>query len=446
LELLRSIFAGADSKPLDAVVRQLVEKTQLRERLRSIPDVDAADIDRELDAFLATITARSAEGATLLDLAQELRAGLAQPDGVEEEIHEDAIQMMTSHKAKGLEWDAVIAPYLFRRIEWKNPEYPRVVSLGVDDLIICRDKDEYDQHARDIVLTRERQQCQRLYYVMFTRARKTLVLFDDETLMAAQKKGRAGEIAGDFLQFTSGPGRKILHSLPTEFIPQPVAAPAPSRPKPVLPALPKISAATLRQAVARSADFPRRITPHTLAVHSRDDAEPEKQAEQEDDATTHPVDGPGVLYGTWWHEFVQTLPWGQPITTWEKKFAEAQTHSPQPERAVREWNLFRNSALARWLAEPGRLIQVEVPFLWREAGQPCLEGIIDLAVYTESESAWRVIDWKTNRVGPTGRAGLVERYRGQIAAYVRALREILSADVKGSLYLTQSGEWVDVLP
>jgi ATP-dependent exoDNAse (exonuclease V) beta subunit len=86
-----------------------------------------------------------------------------------------------------------------------------------------------------------------------------------------------------------------------------------------------------------------------------------------------------------------------------------------------------------------------MPFLWRETGeQACFEGVMDLAVYTESESAWRVIDWKTNRVGPAGSDDLVEIYRGQIDAYVRALREMLSAEVRGSLYLTQTGEWIPV--
>jgi ATP-dependent exoDNAse (exonuclease V) beta subunit len=88
---------------------------------------------------------------------------------------------------------------------------------------------------------------------------------------------------------------------------------------------------------------------------------------------------------------------------------------------------------------------VELPFLWHKSGEDaCLEGVTDLAVYTERESAWRVIDWKTNRVGPTGSGGLVEVYRGQIEAYVRVLRAMLSTEVRGSLYLTQTGEWVDV--
>jgi ATP-dependent exoDNAse (exonuclease V) beta subunit len=55
-----------------------------------------------------------------------------------------------------------------------------------------------------------------------------------------------------------------------------------------------------------------------------------------------------------------------------------------------------------------------------------------------------VIDWKTNLIGPEGGAGLVEIYRGQIRAYVRTLREMLSTEVRGSLYLTQSGEWIEV--
>jgi ATP-dependent exoDNAse (exonuclease V) beta subunit len=69
---------------------------------------------------------------------------------------------------------------------------------------------------------------------------------------------------------------------------------------------------------------------------------------------------------------------------------------------------------------------------------------MDLAVYSASESAWQVIDWKTNRIRPSGSDELVQIYRGQIEAYVRALREMLSAEVRGSLYLTQTGEWVSV--
>jgi ATP-dependent helicase/nuclease subunit A len=443
LAQLREAVFSADSKPLDTAVRHLLDKTRLRERLCSIPGVDPADIDRELDVFHEVICSRAAGGATLAELAEELHAGLSLPVPAEEEIHEGAIQMMTSHKAKGLEWDAVIAPYLFRRIEWKSSSYPRVVSLGADDLIICRDKDEYATRASGVVDLRERQQCQRLYYVMFTRAKRTLVLFDDEVLMAKQIKGRSGEIPGNFLQFQHGPNRETFLALPTSFSLLPEAQTIPSSPVAIAPAQPSLSASDVKRALQQAAQFPRRTTPHALAVHVRDEAEPEIAGEREDHRPAA-ADNPGILYGTWWHEFVQTIPWEKSDSAWQKKFVQAREHSPQPERSTREWNLFRQSKLAQWLPKKRNLVHVEFPFLWLESDSTCLEGIIDLAVFSAAESIWHVIDWKTNRLGLAGADGMVETYRGQIRAYVRALQEMLSAEVRGSLYLTDSGDWVPI--
>jgi ATP-dependent exoDNAse (exonuclease V) beta subunit len=458
LENLREACAHADSMPLHQAVRQLLEKTRLRERLDSIPEMVLENAGRELDDFLAVIAGRSAEGVTLAELAIELRLGLAQVHPAEEEIR-NAIQLLTSHKAKGLEWQAVVVPYVFRAIESKALPYPRVVSGEVGREIVCRDKADFASQAQSFVTGRERQQLQRLLYVMSTRAKRTLTLVDDEALFAGKTR-RAGWSAGELLGFFGGENRATWMALSetpsSDFVGSPrstsagLSAPSPGGRRlplicPESVSLPDLSREDVQQAVERAGTFPRRITPHALAVHTRDEAEPEKQREREDDQPTGEAGGSGILYGTWWHEFVQTIPWRQPVVAWQRKFIEAQARSPQPERAAREWDLFRRSTLAQWLAEPGRLIQVELPFLWRATGEEaCLEGVMDLAVYTESESAWRVIDWKTNRIGPTGRAGLVEIYRGQIDAYARALREMLSTEVRGSLYLTQTGEWVEI--
>jgi ATP-dependent exoDNAse (exonuclease V) beta subunit len=458
LEILRQACARADAMPLLQAIRQLLEITGLRERLNSIAKMEAENVGRELDDFLAVIAGRSAEGATLSELAAELRLGLAQDHPAEEEIR-DAIQLLTSHKAKGLEWEAVIVPYVFRAIESKATPYPRVITGEAGREIVCRDKADFASEVRDYVTERERQQLQRLLYVTATRARKSLHLVDDEALFAGSSR-RAGWSAGALLGFHHGQNRETWNALaeavsfPEETVFRltvdglsyppvgvPPKCPAPSP-------LPDLSQEDIRQAVERARNFPRRITPHALAVRTsypREEAEPETQLDQDDDLPARAADGPGILYGTWWHEFMQTIPWRHPESEWQRKFIEAQARSPQPQRSALEWELFRRSTLARWLAESGRLIQAELPFLWREPGEAtCLEGVIDLAVYTESESAWRVIDWKTNRLGTTGVADLVEIYRGQINAYVRALRGMVSTEVTGSLYLTQTGAWVEV--
>jgi ATP-dependent exoDNAse (exonuclease V) beta subunit len=445
LQTLRDASANADSMPLHRAVNRLIEKTQLRARLNSIPELALENADRELDDFLAVIAGRSAEGLTLAELAEELRLGLAQVHPAEEEIR-DAIQLLTSHKAKGLEWQAVIVPYVFRTIESKSPTYPRVVLGEAARETVYRDKADYATQARDFVMERDRQQYQRLLYVMATRAKRTLVMIDDETLFALQAK-RPGWPAGDLLGFRNEPNRATFQALP-ETLPMLEAIPndesEPDESISQLLSLPQLSQDDIRQAIEQAGQFPRRITPHALAVHSRDEAEPEKKIEQEDDLPTVSADSPGVLYGTWWHELMQTIPWHKPAIVWQRYFSDAVQYSPQPDRAAREAELFLRSELARWLAEPGRLVQVELPFLWREVDGPCLEGVMDLAVYTESESVWHVIDWKTNRIGATGSAGIVEVYRGQIEAYVRALGKMLSVEVRGSLYLTQTGEWLSV--
>jgi len=194
------------------------------------------------------------------------------------------------------------------------------------------------------------------------------------------------------------------------------------------------------RAVTRAALIPRRITPHALAIPAAEESEPERRMDRAGESPRGVVQ-PGILYGTWWHEFVQSVAWEKPRETWQERFISAVESSPQRERSVREWGLFCQSELAAWLAEPGRAIHREIPFLWREVEGICLEGVIDLAVYTPGDGSWEVIDWKTNRPGRGGSGELVETYRGQVEAYVRALGRLLATEVKGSLYFTATGEW-----
>ena len=443
LQLLRGCLHDADSIPLFQAVHRLVETTRLRERLRLIGEAELENVDRDLDELLAVVASRSAEGATLIELAEVLRVSLTQLHPGEEEIR-NAIQLLTSHKAKGLEWQVVIAPFIFRAIEFKSLAYPRVDTGNRGQELISRDKSDFERQVREMVDERERLQLQRLLYVMATRAKRTLVMVDDEALFAGSVR-RSGWSPGELLGFLSGQNREIWKALPEkcEALAQlPPAAEVSAR---VEMEFPGLTAGDIQLAVQRAGSFQRRTTPHTLAVHRRDEAEPEVWKDTDGDAFSPTgSSGPGVLYGTWWHEFVQTIPWAESVDQWQQKYVEAQGRSPDPSRSAREWQLFRASKLAGWLAKPGLLVQVELPFLFLEGDHACLEGVMDLAVYTESDKTWQVIDWKTNRIGADGSRVLVDGYREQIRAYVRALRGMLSAEVKGSLYLTQTGEWVTI--
>ncbi len=377
----------------------------------------------------------------LAEIAQELRAGLGQAKRGEEDIR-DAIQLMTSHKAKGLEWQAVIVPFVFRVIGTRSQTYPRVDSGPQGEDTLSRDRSDFTRQIEEFVTRRERQQYQRLLYVVATRAKRTLVWIDDEALYSEQER-RGWLSSAEYLGFgPAGANREHWNAL-TEITTLP-AEPAISESVVATNEveLPEITRETMQRAVARASAIPRRITPHALAVHTKGDAEPESLTETEDsdDVTA----GPGILYGTWWHELVEGIPWNRPREEWDQLFKRARATSPDPRRAAREWKLFLESPLATWLAEPGRIVQVEWPFLFPGTDGLCLEGVMDLAVFSPGEGTWQVIDWKTNRVGPEGGKGVVEIYRGQIHAYVEALRGMLDVEVKGSLYLTQTGVWEPV--
>ena len=437
LQILRDAMHDAEVQPLHQLAEQLVEKTELRARLQSISDLDSNATQHDLDDLLATIFHRAAAGAMLNEIAQELRRNLLQASPVEEEVR-DAVQLLTSHKAKGLEWETVIVPYVFRPIETRTPAYPRLVQGEGGREMIFRDKADYATHAKTWVSERECQQLQRLLYVTCTRAKKTLLLVDDRTLFDGQIQ-RGGWSSAELLGFQGGVNRVTWEALPETLAPTTAVIEKPEKLAPAL-SISSLSKKDVARAIKNAQAIPHRRTPHSLAIHPSPESEPEERLEREEDQPGK--DNPGILYGTWWHEFVQSLPWEKPRESWQPYFDEALARSPQKERSIREWKLFLDSSLARRLAEPGILIQREIPFLSLGDRDECLEGIIDLAILAPGAPAWQVIDWKTNRGSSSEE--IVAIYRAQIEAYARALKQILSAEIKGSLYLTSTGQWVDI--
>jgi ATP-dependent helicase/nuclease subunit A len=439
LAILHHASEGLSDMPLHRCLRQLIDRTCLRDRLMALHDEHLSLLDQELDEALTVANQRCAEGATLGELARELRDALSQVSPAEEEVR-DAVQLCTSHKAKGLEWQTVIVPFVFRAIDVKPPRYPRLVS-GTNGEELYRDRAGFDAGAKEFVMRRELQQFQRLLYVTCTRPRHTLLFIDDE--LAFQDLPRRGlSTSARLLRFDEGDHRARWKALPEALTPTAARETAMPVAPDLIPPSPPLTAADLREAVAQANRIPRRVTPHELARHAPPEAEPERAMEREAD---QPVRiNPGILYGTWWHELMETVPWSQARAIWQEKFLHAQSSSPQTERSAGEWSLFTDSKLARWLETPGLVIHNELPFLWPEDAERCLEGIMDLTVYSPTERIWRVIDWKTNRPGAGGRGRIVDLYRPQIEAYAQALRAIFNAEVRGSLYLTATGEWTDL--
>ncbi|MEJ0001250.1 MAG: hypothetical protein WDO13_20090 [Verrucomicrobiota bacterium] len=105
------------------------------------------------------------------------------------------------------------------------------------------------------------------------------------------------------------------HALPAE-------AAAPRETAPALAfELPDLAPDAVARALETATTFPRRVTPHALVVPPPEEAKPERATEQEEAAAT--ADSPAILYGTWWHELVQGVPWAEPREEWQRRFTAA---------------------------------------------------------------------------------------------------------------------------
>src|SRR5256885_16502354 len=65
---------------------------------------------------------------TLTEFAEHLRTHFADAREIRPS-RPDAIQLITSQKAKGSEWQAVVVPFLTRDVRLGSPRYPRLLKI-----------------------------------------------------------------------------------------------------------------------------------------------------------------------------------------------------------------------------------------------------------------------------------------------------------------------------
>src|SRR5437870_7741127 len=111
----------------------------------------------------------------LAKFAEQLRNDFATPRAVRFSVDDNAIQLITSHKAKGSEWQAVIVPFLARDLRPPSPPYPHFVKLPkTGELVIALGREDKSKELKDAVERAQMQELERLLYVATTRARHTL--------------------------------------------------------------------------------------------------------------------------------------------------------------------------------------------------------------------------------------------------------------------------------
>ncbi|HYY12910.1 MAG TPA: UvrD-helicase domain-containing protein [Chthoniobacterales bacterium] len=440
---LRDALSG---QPLFTAVQEIVRVTQLRERLRSLPPSEFGDTTAELERLVSIAAAAETRKSSLADFAETLQRKFHAIRDTHPSTA-DAIQLITAHKAKGSEWDAVIVPFLAREVGLAATNYPRIVQT--EPAQIALDAADWEQF-KDETKRIQRQEMERLLYVAITRARHTLVLALDQEFF----RGARGQVHTDtqlkWLQADVGeanaevvsaiavvaeacaetelrqsdmPGEKVHDSLSTL----------------------RLETGWIDIARQKSAVFIEIMSPSKFS--SEEELETIESAdiwiEIEPELRPPRIENPATRYGVWWHEFVQQIPLFDDAS-WEKIFTASVISSPDPARSKREWELLKkhlasSSDFRRRINRT--VVHSEMPFLWRLNESMSLEGIVDLALFNGDKAM--ILDWKTNRIAPDRIDNLRTLYRPQIAAYWKAVTEMSGTTVAAGIYSTSIGEFID---
>jgi ATP-dependent exoDNAse (exonuclease V) beta subunit len=435
LRTLAEIRQRTEGLALFDAVTLIVEQTQLRERLRLLPATEFGDLSRELDALLAQAAEAEAGGMILAQFAEHLRDDFTTARAVRFAADDNAIQLITSHKAKGSEWQAVIVPFLARDLRPPSPRYPELVkSPDTGELLIAFAREDKSKELKEAIERVRQQELERLLYVATTRARHALVLVLDQEIFAKEGNlSKTAQLRRLLCNQSSYYGEFERHSSTIDEVLEAPARTAPAQ-KEDGTRIEPVTARDLGRAAGRASEFVHKLTPSKLDVEILSEARTRSQP-----------DNLAMLYGRWWHKFFERLEWKAGIDSAQQLFEKQLPSSPDPELAARHWKavrqtLFSNASIARFLCSGETLFYAEFPFSWRRNERSVIEGLIDSLMIDPSAGRCLLLDWKTNDVSPGDTEIFRARYRPQLAAYWKAVGEITRLEVEAGLFSTALGQ------
>ncbi|MBI2516030.1 MAG: UvrD-helicase domain-containing protein [Opitutae bacterium] len=419
----------AESEPLERFARDLAAAGGLEAKARLV------DPSRGLSGELARLLAQAAEfglegkgpRAWLRELLEKIEEG--RPAG---KPSEDAINLLTSHSAKGLEWPVVIPVGLWRTIGKREETGLRLVADPAGGTKVFFDNDSLPDTTRE---SRERERLRelvRLLYVTLTRARQVLVLPWSVEFAAAGK--------GCFMELWGADLKQVPRLEDCRF-----EAPAAERADESMPTLTEDGVPATRQY-----RFPQRVLPHQLA-HQPDIVRASRHESAVDDPAPRRNVADPLDYGKWWHETMEFLPWRGDETSVQQHMQAARASATERgfgERGDRELDLLLKSEAWHELRAGRWEILTEVGVTAPLRADTWVDGVIDLVAHDPGRREVLVVDWKTNHLAtgesPAQLLGrLQEEYRPQLEAYRTCLNQFFpGARLQVALHASGAGCWV----
>ena len=430
--------------PPQELLRQILDRTKALEAfmLKPAGRQRAANL-RKLLGQLRSFwrTARESFRSTVDYLAGLHRRQEAEEESSVVEPGDDFVSIMSIHKSKGLEFDAVVLPDLARG--FLPPSGGLLVDRTGGRVAVSPAGGIQSAHYEELLQTEEGNELEeqkRLLYVAATRAKRLLAL----PLFWQGKRSKSSSMLG-FLRQTDlfpspeqvpfGEAQEGIFYWDTSALRAEVATAGGPR-----PALPEGAEPTAEDLLAARKEW---LEGHeagvALARRGVHIVRPSMLEEVKGGGITPAgveVEGPGGrAFGSLFHAVMERLPLPETETGDLEQVAgglarlEAAGYGAEAAAVTEAARLAvqtaRNDAFGGMLAE-SQQVRREVPFavplrLIREAdaaGDGFLEGSIDLLF--DDGAATRILDYKTDRLYDTDPAEAADRYWPQLALYGRA--------------------------
>jgi ATP-dependent helicase/nuclease subunit A len=395
LDGLQAAVRDDKSITLARLVERIIDDCRLETRLHAA-GYDRSDLwylrqrSYQADIEKLSLNAWVEELVTLLDQSADVQIGSA-----------DAVELITSHSAKGLEWDIVIPIGIGRRIfPGGRTAYPQLVQGPSMHRVVWNAESAEADPVDSPECLSPKATNRRLLYVTLTRARHGLLV---PAIAYSDPKDSFLETANFNVEEIS----QCLTPLPSIAEPEPHVLEQLELP---------IDSVDFSLAARRSREVPELVLPHAL---SKDDELLERQFVEEGLANFY--------YGRWWHLWVEKFPWDAPRDA-QKQYVEAiERDLPFAERAAQETAKFRSSPELEEIISAGAWFRSELSFSYPVNDRQWMEGVIDLIVGTKTDEIW-LIDWKTNQK-PPGESdaqfsqSLREKYLSQLESYRNVLEQ-----------------------
>lgn len=348
----------------------------------------AGGLSEELVRLLADATQLGLEGAGPRLWFGKLLAGIDQERPSGKPDH-DAINLLSSHSAKGLEWPVVIPVGLWRSIG-EMPQHG--LYLVSDGRVEGQVRVYFDQASLPMetseARSRERvRELVRLLYVTLTRASRRLILPWSSSFGGSKRGGPSfAELWG---------ATELIEVLPKGVGSAPLSSEAGQALQPEPNATPNV------EAVGRLGSLPRRLLPHQLA-RKPDLSRGLRHESSLDQAVPARVSAgdEAIEYGLWWHETMEHMPWrgteSEVIAHCEERLAIAAGQGIAL-RADKELSILRQSVPWLDLRAKRWTMTTELAIFSPLEADAWIDGVIDLVMHDPIVNVLWIVDWKTNQ-------------------------------------------------